>query len=320
MRVRRGYLFWGLFFVLLGGIPLAERSGLIEGDQLAEIGRLWPLALIAIGIAVVMARSGIALVGTIVAALVLGGIAGGTLAYGSGWFLDFGDCAGVGSADLTRTRQSGTFTGPSSVDLVLNCGTLDVQAGTATESLTAWALDARHRGAPPTISSSGTELEVRAPETGARRQEWTLFLPGPQLDGLAMTVNAASATADVSGGILTTLALQANASDVRIVATGATISDLDVQLNAGRLRMQLGSEVTGTIQVNAGAVDLCVPTTATLSIEVGEDFAFATNLADRGLTRSGDVWTRAGGGAGSVELQVEGNASAFNLDPTGGCG
>ena len=49
MRIHRGYLFWGIVFVLLGGIPLAERSGLIDAQRLSDVGRLWPLLLIAIG-------------------------------------------------------------------------------------------------------------------------------------------------------------------------------------------------------------------------------------------------------------------------------
>jgi hypothetical protein len=205
------------------------------------------------------------------------------------------------------------------VELVLNCGTLDVQAGTVSSTLQGWALDARHRGAPPTITMGPTELVVRAAESGARRQEWTLFLPQPQVQALDLTVNAGSANADVSGGVLESLALVANASDVRVNAAEASIADLDVRLNAGRVRLTLGGETRGVIRVNAGTVDVCTPPTTALRIETGDDFAFATNLADRGLTRDGDVWTRVGSDGSSIDLAIEGNASAFSLDPAGGC-
>jgi hypothetical protein len=33
MRLRRGFLFWGIFFILLGGIRLAARQGWIDASQ-----------------------------------------------------------------------------------------------------------------------------------------------------------------------------------------------------------------------------------------------------------------------------------------------
>ena len=76
MRVDRGYLFWGIFFVLLGAIPLADREGWIEVGGLGDVWRLWPLILIGIGAAILFSRTSLGLVVTIVAAVVLGALAG----------------------------------------------------------------------------------------------------------------------------------------------------------------------------------------------------------------------------------------------------
>src|ERR671915_1325793 len=84
MRVHRGYLFWGVFFVLLGAVPLADRLGLLAIDDLGGLGRLWPLAIIAIGVAVLVSRSRVALLGPLAAGLVLGSLAGVALASGAG--------------------------------------------------------------------------------------------------------------------------------------------------------------------------------------------------------------------------------------------
>ena len=117
------------------------------------------------------------------------------------------------------------------------------------------------------------------------------------------------------------LRVDANAGDVRVMAGSATVEELDLSVNAGRIRVTLGSGSTqGGLSVNAGSIDLCVPAEAGLRLEVKDQLTFATNLASRGLARDGNTWTRpASGSAGTVELELEGNAAAFNLDPSGGC-
>ena len=46
MRVNRGLLGWGVFFIVLGAVPLAVRSGLLSEASLANAWQLWPLLLI----------------------------------------------------------------------------------------------------------------------------------------------------------------------------------------------------------------------------------------------------------------------------------
>ena len=56
MRPRRGHLFWGITLLLLGAIPLAARAGLVPTDALADAWRLWPVAIIAAGLALILFR------------------------------------------------------------------------------------------------------------------------------------------------------------------------------------------------------------------------------------------------------------------------
>jgi hypothetical protein len=320
MRIHKGYLFWGIFFVLLGAIPLAERQGLVEADRIGDLGRYWPLALIVLGVAIVIARSGVAVVGTIVAALVLGGLAGGAIASSGGWILNVGDCAtGVDPDDLERTSRTGTFTEPARVSLELDCGSITVRAGATMDALGQWVLDARHRGDPPVVVATDGSLSVRTPEDGVRRHDWQLLLPPSQVRSLGLDLNAAGATIDVRAAALEALAVQVNAGDVQVLADDATLDALSVQVNAGRARLDLGGDTDGSLQINAGALDVCVPDDAELRIQVNDDFAFVTNLDQRDLTRIGDVWTRDGSGGPTIDLRVEGNAASFNLDPAEGC-
>jgi hypothetical protein len=320
MRVHRGYLFWGVFFVLLGGIPLADRLGWIDPREVDDAGRLWPLIVIAIGVAIVLSRSRIALLATVAAAAVLGVIAGSMLAWSTGWMFGLGDCATVDASQMQRSTQSGTFSGPASVELAPACGDLAVTVVPGTT----WAVQAAHRGAAPVHSISGTRLSVRSADGGGR-QDWDVSLPAAMLGSLDVSSNAGRATIDVGGTVLSGLDLDINAGEAIVAATGTSIADLDVNVNAARARITLGGPAAGELEVNAGSIDLCVPTDAALRFTVGDDFAFDTNLAAQGLTETqGDdddegVWQRPGTGGPTITLAVDGNAATFRLDPSGGC-
>ena len=54
MRIRRGFLFWGLFLIPLGAIPLLVRGGYLSEDLLTNAWQLWPLILVGIGVALLV--------------------------------------------------------------------------------------------------------------------------------------------------------------------------------------------------------------------------------------------------------------------------
>ncbi len=316
MRPHRGFLFWGIFFTVLGAIVLADRQGWIDASQWREIGRLWPLIIIAVGVLILLSRTQIALVGTIAAAFILGGLAGAGLAGGTGFFAGMGDCVPGGSQTFEHTAESGSLSGPASVELELNCGSLNLAAAEGE----GWSVDASYRGAAPQISATGTSLAVRTPENGSRRQEWEVSVPANRLERVGLQSNAADVTLDLTGSELAGLNLEANAGDMSVIAEAGSIRGLDLSMNAGRARLTLGGSVeSGHLSVNAGAIDLCVPTSAELTLDVAEQLTFATNLEESDLTKNGTVWQRAGSGGPAIDLSIEGNAASFNLNPSGDC-
>ena len=315
MRVRRGFLFWGIFFVLLGGIPLAVRAGWIDATRLHDAQFLWPLIIIAIGVAILVSRSRAAAMGTIVAALVVGGLAGGALASSGDWIFRLGDCIGSSSGNLQHTSQNGSLSAGASVDLHFSCGTLTVspRAGQT------WTLDAAYRGPAPTVDAGPGDLSVRAPDNGLQHQEWTVALPTEALRDVTVHTDAGQTSLDLSGTRLSSLDVEANAGDVKLIAAGASIDDIDVSINAGTARLTIGGPVSGSLSVNAGSIEMCVPSNADLQIGVAQVFGFDTNLDRAGLVRNGDSWRRAGTGGPSIHLRVEGSAASFTLNPSGGC-
>jgi hypothetical protein len=316
MRVRPGLLFWGIFFILLGGLPLLVRAGVLDPNALADLWRFWPLLLVGLGIALILGRSRAGLLGTVVAATALGLAAGGALAAGTDLVGNVGGCGGSTAAEQ-RFERSGTFDGSMTANLDLDCGTLDLSVGSGD----AWSVQADYAGQPPSLDESDDALDLKSPDGfGLRRQEWTVTLPGSRLRDVELSANAASATVRLAGAELDLLDGAFNAADARIDANGAKLDRIDISANAGRVRLGVDSDLAGSMSANAGALELCVPDDATLRIQIQQQLTFGHNLDDRGLSQNGEVWSRDGAAdAPTIDLSVSGNAASFTLDPEDGC-
>jgi hypothetical protein len=318
MRVRRGLLFWGLFLIPLGALPLLVRAGSLDPQRLVDAWRLWPVILVGVGLAILLRRSRTAVVGTAIIALVLGTIGGAALASGNLWLSALSNCGVPGGPTDQHLERTGTFADGAAVGLDLTCGSLTVGPVAGTD----WNLRAAYRGPAPLVDAAPSRLDVRVPDgSGERRQDWTLGLPVAGVKGLDVTANAASATFDLAGMHLAALNATMNAGDLRIDAGTGAIDEIDVTVNAGRIRLTTGSTaVGGHLSVNAGAIDLCVPEGVGLRLRVTDQLTFVNNLGTRGLARSGTVWTRDGSsGAALIDLSVDGSAASFTLNPDGGC-
>ena len=289
--------------------------GWIDTSRLTDLAKLWPVVLIAIGVAILLARSRVGVAGLVITAVVLGGVAGLAVAAGNGAVLGLGDCAAGNGSDSKQQTKSGTFSQPATISLHINCGTLKLATGGGQD----WSLDATYRGDPPTIAPSASSLSIQSPSGGLRHQQWTLAAPAALTRNVDVHANAGTASLDLGGANLGELTIEGNAGDVLVNAPDAPIADLNVAVNAGRARLTLGGATTGVISVNAGSIDVCVPPTAGLRLDVPDHFAFETNLGNAGLSRSGNTWQRAGSGGPGIDLRIDGNVGNLTLNPAGGC-
>jgi hypothetical protein len=319
MHVNRGLVFWGVALVAAGAVALLVQSGAIPDETARGLWRFWPVALIVAGLAVIAARTPVALVATVVAALVIGGLAGSLAA---GW--PAGLSVGCGGEPTERMTDRGTFTGDrADVELRMNCGDLAISTSPGDD----WSVDARHgRDARPRLTSDGGSLRLAVDGTGPigfadTRQDWRIVLPtGLELD-LDVSANAASSRLDLAGADLGGLRLNTNAGDARIGLEGASVDDLSVEMNAGSVRIATDASTTlaGEIGMNAGSLELCVADGSAVEIELDDpNVTFSHNLDDRGFTESGDTW-RIGSGSPTIRLVVDGNAASFTVNPDGGC-
>jgi hypothetical protein len=317
VRINRGLVFWGVALITAGAVALAIQAGAIDGEQARQWWRLWPVALIVIGVAIIAARTPFAMVGTLAAGLVVGGLAGSLV---GGWpdGLSIG-CGGEVDEHLT---EQGSFGSSAEVALDFNCGDLAVAMGDGSD----WAVDAGYAGdSRPDVSSGDGSLRVIAEggefPFGEGRQDWQVTLPTEVDLALRIEANAASSDLDLDGGSFSELALDTNAGSATLNLSGASADEMSIEMNAGSVTINADgdTEFDGTVEMNAGSLDLCIADGVVFAITIADsNITFSHNLDESGLTRSGDTW-RSGTGAEAITLSVEGNAASFTLNPEGGC-
>jgi hypothetical protein len=320
MHVNRGFLFWGLGFVSAGLMALAIQSGYLDKVAMAEAWRLWPLILVALGVALILSRTPFALLGTVLAAIVVGGGVGTVIAVGPRFAADCGDSPPAALQDHT-----GSLGSTASLDWQLNCGTLDVRMTQGS----GWNASVGSTGSEqPSLDAASDHLDLSSAGHGGGflvdhgRERWVVELPSATTYDAEIHVNASKGTMYLSGAKFSSLSLQPNAAHLVLTMEDADIQGLDLQVNAGSISI-LASATTalsGSIHVNAGSVELCAPPGAGLRISASGT-AFSTNLGETGLTRDGDTWQSAGypQAVRQITLEVHGNAGSFDLNPPGGC-
>lgn len=322
MRVDRGLLGWGLFLILLGGIPLAVQQGWIPSDL--RWWELWPLILVGIGLSILLRFTRFAVLGGLVVAATFGVIAGGILANGIGGVPVVGCAGAYGTSFPERTGQ---LTGErAEVDLSMGCGDLDVSTAGGSD----WRLTGLSEGGtPPIVENSATDLRVRMHEGDAIRalfqakSRWEVTLPtGPRL-GLSASVNAGSGSFDLAGASLDHLSVTTNAGDSTVDLGQAVADRLSLTVNAGSAKVQLpDGSMTGSVTVNAGSAALCAPPDVALRLTSGDNITGSYDYGQAGLQEVSDnVWQSPDWASATkrIELSTSANAGSISLDPEGGC-
>jgi hypothetical protein len=318
MNYHRGLLFWGLALITGGAVALAAQQGYIDRDTLAGAWRLWPLILVAIGVSILVSRTPFAIVGTIVAGLVVGSAGGALIAVGPG-------VAACGGAEPTNlSTEQGRFGDAALVTLDFNCGTLEVGTTDGDE----WSVASGRRGGDPArISADGDRLHVQSSERdgwfAGGRQHWIVGLPTATSYELEVTPNAADTTIDLGGGSFTSVSVNPNAGAVTLDLTDAEVDNLHVSLNAGAVEVIIGEGLSmdASLSVNAGSIEVCTDDGVALSVTTNANITFSHNLEEEGLQHVGDTWSTPGyaDATDQVQIDLDGNAASFTLNPEGGC-
>jgi hypothetical protein len=324
MTVRRGTLYLGVFLLAAGAVTLGAETGALDRTAVAgTLGALWPIAVIAIGVGLVLRRSRAALVAGILAAAVPGLALGASFAAVPEIALGT-PCSAAGSSAVTApagTRE-GTFGMTAAVDLSLSCGELTVTA----QPGSAWRVDARDGANRRTdVTADATRL---AATTNRAKGGWGLHTGRADMDVVLPTgstldlhteLNAGRGRLDLAGARLGAVRLEVNAGDLRTDLAGATLDRLAVEVNAGSVAIGLPADsFSGDLAANAGSLALCVPDG--LALRVRSTAALGSIDVD-GLVRAGDAWETPGYATArnKADLAIEASVGSVTINPEGGC-
>ena len=319
MRVNRRFLYWGIFFVAIGGILVASDLRAVDTPTLTDVLRLWPLALVAIGLSIVLRRTRLSLPGLMLAAAVPGLVVGGALAVAPRFI---GDCGARGEPASVASTE-GTFDGPATVTVRSGCGSLNVK----TSPGNGWQFDAGNTaGRTPKIDSSPQSLSIDAngdngPDfLDAGRDAWYLVLPTSDIDSVSLVVNAGRGQVALPGAQINRLALTANAAEMLVDASAASVANLSAVINAGSLSIHLpaDSDVVGSLRVGAGQLQICSPPGLGLRVT---SRGTAEMVRVDGLQQHASEWQSPDYASAThrADLSVNVNFGVVEINPIGGC-
>lgn len=327
MRVNRGLLGWGVFFIVLGAVPLAVRSGALDGDVVRHAWQLWPLILIGIGLGLVLARTRLAVLGNLVVAVTFGLMGGALIVTGIGAATGVTSCGFGGGSGVAFPAQAGAFARDARVSLEMNCGEVTADAADGA----GWTVNGTaDDGRAPELRSDDARLVVRAPDQqgiaiGAEGSRWQVTLPRDHAVDVELSVNAGLGDLDLAGMTVPGFTTSVNAGEARVDLSGARgTGRVDASVNAGSLVILLpmpSGTLRGNLSVNAGSAEVCVPSGVAVRIHSGDQPLGSTNFDDRGLVRVGNSWSSAGyeSAVDRIELSVSVNLGSLALDPEDGC-
>jgi hypothetical protein len=318
MRVNRRFLYWGVFLVAIGGVLVAADLTPFDPAVVGDALRLWPLALIALGLGLVLRRTRLALPGGMLAAAVPGLVLGGAFALAP--HLTF--ACGASTADGATTTRTGTFDGSARIDVSTGCGALVVD----TASGTGWRFDASNAATRPvTVSADPGALTIDAGGRGdwhlfdRTHDTWHLTLPTAPIADLTLEVNAGTGAIDLAGAGIERLRLTTNAASATVDLTTASVARLSAELNAGAesIRLSGASDLSGSFEVNAGSLRICTPPGLGLLVHrAGALSGISVNGSKEPQTWQSPDYATA---AHRADLTITANLGSAEINPIGGC-
>ena len=323
MRIDRRLLGWGVFFILLGAIPLAVRAGYLAEEQVSSWFSLWPILLIGWGLGLLLRRTPAEWIGGGITAVVFGLMAGGALATGFGGVSGFGGCDGSGQG-TAFAPSSGALPSGGQMNVAFSCGTVTIGAVDGTD----WNVSGTNgRGRGPRVEASGSSVSIETPNgeffQDVGQNNWTVGLPKTPTIGFGMTLNAGRGSADLTGANVASASLTVNAGSFDLGLVGATqLGDVNGTVNAGEASISLPSgDRSANLSLNAGSLEVCVPADTVMRVRWSGALG-SNDLDDSGLTEvEDDTWITAGftEAAPHLELRVSANAGSFDLTIGGPC-
>ncbi|HEX7491051.1 MAG TPA: hypothetical protein VF337_05055 [Candidatus Limnocylindrales bacterium] len=314
MRVDRGRLNWGVFFIVLGLVPLAYYRG---ASGLGEAWRLWPLIIVGIGLSFLLSRTRAFFVGGTVVAVCFGLIFGSLLTVHPNI-----DCGGGQTGQ--NISRSGAFEGDSSVELNLRCGTASI----TTTSGPQWNLQAASTdGNSPQVTSTPQLLRVASRASGGwsfdrGADNWQIQLPENTRLSLTSSIDLADAHFSLASANLSSAAFSLNLGTLHVDLTGSKTDSLRVSTNLGSAYVTLdaSSDLTANLTTNLGSLQVCLPEGLGVQVTAGDNLS-SSDFSHSGLIADGGFWRTPGfdGAAHKAILTTNTSLGSIKFEHAGGC-
>ena len=339
MRIDRSLLNWGIFLIFLGGIPLAVDQGWIDPDMAGELGQLWPLILVGIGLGLILRWTPFAWFGGALVAATFGIIFGAAVVAIPDEGISnlqgiipavavaacSGDDAGPASSNAGGVANADVF----GLDATLSCGELRVSRAAGAD----WSIEAAHAiDDAPVIDESDLDGATALLDLGQggsddltflatqAQSDWSVEVPEAAVISLDTTLNAATGNIDLEDGPIARLSGTFNASDAIIDLADAETplqASVDLTLNASDVRLLLpDGNLTADVTLNASSLTVCVPEGVALRVEPSSILS-SDDLASSGLHKGNPtLWsTRGFSAAGDhIDLSITSTVSSFSLE------
>jgi hypothetical protein len=319
MRVNRRLLYAGVFLAAIGGVVVVADLAGTDAAAIRETLRLWPLAIVAIGAGIALRRSQVSLPAGMLAAAVPGLLIGGGFALAPRIAID---CGIDGGPPSTATTEQGSFDGPARVFVSTGCGTLTVD----TAQGTSWTLERGDpAGSPPIVDASAISLSVEARSQrwwqrfDDDRDDWHLTLPTSVIEDLAIVINAGDGQLNLPGAQIDRMEVMTNAGSAFVDLSEARVASLVGTVNAGQLTYRLpASDMTGTFEVNAGGLEICLPGETGLRVRQDGNLAGVT-IDGQHVTATDWQSPNYTSAPNKADLEIEVNLGSVEINPIGGC-
>jgi hypothetical protein len=318
MRVNRRFLYLGVFLVAIGSVLVAADLADPDAAAIRDALRLWPVAIVAIGLGIALRRSQFGLPAGLLAAAVPGLLLGGGFALAPRVVPD----CGVGGPPSSVITEQGTFDGPARVSVATGCGSLVVGTAPGSE----WQFERSDtEGRAPIIDASTRSLSIDAggPNWWHRvdddRDTWRLTLPTTAIEDLSFVVNAGQGRMTLPGARIGHLGVTTNAGSTILDISNADVTSLLATVNAGMLSYRVpDADVVGSFEVNAGSLEVCAP--SDLGLRVRQD-GNLSGIAVNGADLTGANWQSPNYASAThhAEINVEVNLGSVEINPIGGC-
>lgn len=318
MLINRRFLYLGVFLVAVGGVLVAADVGGLDPGLIADALRLWPLAIVAIGVGIALRRTQFSLQGGLLAAAVPGLLLGGGFSLASRMAVE---CRPDAAPATVATRE-GDFDGPARVSVTAGCGSLAV----TTVPGRTWRFDDGNPADGPIIDASGRSLSIDDGggegwrRLGLGRDDWRLTLPTTGIDDLSIVVNGGEGRIALPRAQLGRLDVTSNAGRTSVDLSEATLASLSGAVNAGMLSLSLptAGDIVGSVEVNAGQLEVCAPSELGLRIHhTGALSGFSVS----GRHQAGTEWQSPDYASAThhADLNLDINLGNVKINPAGGC-